>query len=154
MQAPFTIREATSADLPELQELASECAEAPAWTSSIWQQVLQSAREAEPRRIVLVAWLESRIAGFIVLHKVAAEGELENLGVALRFRRGGIGRQLCEACLVRAKEAGLRQVHLEVRESNKAALALYGKLGFEVEGKRPQYYTAPREAALLLMKRL
>ena len=39
---------------------------------------------------------------------------------------------------------------LEVRASNLAALRFYTRHKFEVVGRRPRYYTAPVEDALLL----
>ena len=39
---------------------------------------------------------------------------------------------------------------LEVRASNVAALRFYERHKFEVVGRRPRYYTAPVEDALLL----
>ena len=39
---------------------------------------------------------------------------------------------------------------LEVRASNIAALRFYEHHSFEIAGRRPRYYTAPVEDALLL----
>ena len=39
---------------------------------------------------------------------------------------------------------------LEVRESNEAAIELYLKKGFEVIGRRKQYYQRPVEDAVLM----
>ena len=44
-------------------------------------------------------------------------------------------------------------ISLEVRPSNRAAVALYTKLGFAEEGRRKNYYTDPTEDALLLTRR-
>lgn len=41
---------------------------------------------------------------------------------------------------------------LEVRPSNAAAIALYEKHGFAQVGRRKDYYTDPREDALLLTR--
>ena len=41
-------------------------------------------------------------------------------------------------------------ITLEVRESNHSAIYLYTKHGFEVVGKRKNYYDKPKEAALLM----
>jgi ribosomal-protein-alanine N-acetyltransferase len=52
-----------------------------------------------------------------------------------------------------AVAGGARSATLEVRESNRAARALYEALGFTVEGVRRNYYDAPREDAVILWHR-
>ena len=154
MPPSVIVREAVVADLPVLMDLASEAQTAPAWSLAIWQQVLDSTRQSEPDRLVFVASVEGRVTGFAVLQKVEDEGELENLAVACSFQRKGVATRLCEALFASAGRAGLKRMHLEVREGNTAALALYAKLGFQVEGQRPRYYADPCEDALLLGKAL
>jgi ribosomal-protein-alanine N-acetyltransferase len=53
-----------------------------------------------------------------------------------------------------ARDKGVTSVFLEVRESNSAAITLYGKLGFISVGKRPAYYSETGEDALVFMKKL
>ncbi len=43
---------------------------------------------------------------------------------------------------------------LEVRESNIPAINLYKKFGFLEHGKRPRYYQAPIEDAIIMWKRI
>ena len=42
-------------------------------------------------------------------------------------------------------KSGITTLHLEVRESNLPAIALYEKLGFVRDGLRPRYYENPTE---------
>jgi ribosomal protein S18 acetylase RimI-like enzyme len=58
------------------------------------------------------------------------------LGIALLppFRGQGIGKRLIPRTLDAARAFGLRRVELTVRENNKSAIALYKKVGFEIEG--------------------
>ncbi|MDR1184279.1 MAG: tRNA (adenosine(37)-N6)-threonylcarbamoyltransferase complex dimerization subunit type 1 TsaB, partial [Coriobacteriales bacterium] len=74
-------------------------------------------------------------------------GELQVLDVAVdeSRRRCGIAYKLLERLLQDAFNLGATTASLEVRESNKAARALYASLGFEQIGIRPSYY-APRES--------
>ena len=80
--------------------------------------------------------------------------EMHILKVAVTpARRGqGIATRLLKRCLAWSVEQGAVSAHLEVRPSNVAAVELYRKLGFEVVGRRPRYYTDTREDALLMMK--
>ena len=55
--------------------------------------------------------------------------------------------------LAKAREEGAVRATLEVRRSNESARALYERLGFQVEAIRPDYYTNPREDALILWLR-
>ncbi len=58
--------------------------------------------------------------------------------------------------LFRARAASVRAIFLEVRPSNKAAIALYKKKGFHQVANRPAYYQANkgREDAAVLVKKL
>ena len=42
---------------------------------------------------------------------------------------------------------------LEVRASNREAITLYEKTGFAEEGRRKEFYNAPKEDALIMTKR-
>lgn len=103
-----------------------------------------------------VAEFDGAIAGYAILSAGVGEAHLLNLCVAPESRRAGLGRLLLEAMMV---EAGLRQAHrvfLEVRPSNKAAIALYREYDFHQIGRRPEYYPARqgREDALVLVRHL
>jgi ribosomal protein S18 acetylase RimI-like enzyme len=58
------------------------------------------------------------------------ECELEDLFVAERARRSGIGKALVEASVERARARGCRRMQLNTNEANAAALALYERCGF------------------------
>jgi len=93
---------------------------------------------------------KSRLAGYLLARTIAGEGEVLTLGVHPDYRRAGLGRALLAAGIARMVEAGARVVFLEVRESNRAARALYESAGFRPAGVRPHYYRRPRENALVL----
>jgi ribosomal protein S18 acetylase RimI-like enzyme len=51
-------------------------------------------------------------------------------------RRGqGLGERLMRRALEASRAFGLARVELTVREDNRRAIALYGKLGFQLEGR-------------------
>jgi RimJ/RimL family protein N-acetyltransferase len=56
------------------------------------------------------------------------------MGVAATHRGRGIGERLARAAIEHARLAGLERVELDVFASNRAAIALYEKLGFAHEG--------------------
>ena len=82
------------------------------------------------------------------------EGQITNIATHPDFRRMGYGRAVVEALIKYAKNERLDSISLEVRESNKAAIALYTDLGFKVEGKRKDFYKKPTESALVMVLRI
>ena len=80
-------------------------------------------------------------------------GELLDLRVGRSVRRSGYGGTLLRDTLYEISQSGVRAVDLEVRESNAPARSLYAKTGFEIIGRRRDYYSLPtgeREDALLM----
>ncbi len=73
-----------------------------------------------------------------------------NLAVHPDWKRKGIGSRLVEETLSISRDNGVNKVHLEVRQSNDQAKRLYEKFGFQVIAVRPNYYTHPREDAVLM----
>ena len=79
------------------------------------------------------------------------EGQITNIATHPDYRRRGYGRAIVESLKKYAKNNGLNSISLEVRESNRAAIELYTKLGFKVEGKRKDFYTKPVENGLVMV---
>ncbi|MGH9639833.1 MAG: GNAT family N-acetyltransferase [Bryobacteraceae bacterium] len=135
------LRSAIRADLPALLAV-----ERQSFAREHWDAESLLAYEC------IVAEVERTVAGFLVSRQTFAGGkdapaerEILNLAVAPAFRRKGVATALLQEELARVG------VHfLEVRESNRAALALYGKIGFVRAGRRPDYYRSPVEAAIVM----
>ena len=90
------------------------------------------------------------IAGFIVARRVANDLEILNFAVRPMARRQGIGAALLSEALRWGSAFSAVQAFLEVRASNLAAIRFYEQHKFQVTGRRPRYYTAPIEDALVL----
>ena len=58
------------------------------------------------------------------------------IGVLADYRHRGIGRACFEALDGWAADAGIRRLELTVQATNPAAIGLYRKAGFEIEGVR------------------
>lgn len=99
--------------------------------------VLGNIRNGTPQ---FLAVEEGRVVGWcdISLSSQPVFGHCGTLGMGViaGCRGRGIGTQLLKAALARAKEIGLERVELEVFESNAAAVALYRKMGFVIEGRK------------------
>jgi len=89
------------------------------------------------------------VVGFLVARRVLDELHVFDLAVAASHRRLGLGRALVREALAWARELGLRAALLELRASNRAALALYRSCGFMEVGRRPRYYPAGEDALLM-----
>jgi ribosomal-protein-alanine N-acetyltransferase len=84
--------------------------------------------------------VQGRAVGFALWRRAADEAELLTLAVNPIHRRCGAGRCLVQTVVKRAREAGARQLFLEVGSDNRAARALYDGVGFITVGRRAAYY--------------
>lgn len=156
----FEIRPAVEADLAEILALERSIPTAPHWPADVYQMMLTALPAAtegcsnQPQRTLLVAaeqHAESGILGFAAGATLGSGyAELESVAVAGWARRRGVGEFLCRSIIRWARMLRTTELHLEVRASSSAALALYRKLGFEVAGTRPHYYAEPADDAVLL----
>jgi [ribosomal protein S18]-alanine N-acetyltransferase len=96
--------------------------------------------------------LNGKITGYAVLMMVLDEAHLLNIGVAKSQQGQGLGRQLLEHMMAVGVKHGGLNMFLEVRPSNKAAITLYEKIGFNEMAIRKGYYPAKngREDAVLM----
>lgn len=143
------LRPADTADLERLLEIAASSPGAPLWSSSTWQQILQSPTTGA-QRIVLIAESPGQRVGFGVLGLADDNAEIESLAVTEEWRRRGIARQICNDLLGWARARHAKHASLEVRVSNAGARALYLSLGFREIALRRGYYRDPEEDALVM----
>jgi ribosomal-protein-alanine acetyltransferase len=94
---------------------------------------------------------DGSLLGYGGISLVADEAEIITVAVSPLCRRQGIARALMEHMLRLAADAHA-SVYLEVRASNTPARELYLSLGFAETGVRKNYYTSPREDAILMMR--
>ena len=106
------------------------------------------------RNTVLRCLAGAGTGGFIIARAAADEGEIIRFAVRKDMRRQGMGKALLTAALADLAGRGAARVFLEVRVSNRAAVALYKKNGFRLTGVRRKYYKNPREDALCMSKEL
>ena len=104
--------------------------------------------EAE-RGFFVAAYIDGAFAGYAGMLCVLDECDVCNIATVPEFRGRGVGKALTNALIESARESGASVIMLEVRKSNAAAIALYEKAGFTLVGQRKNFYTLPREDALL-----
>jgi len=94
-----------------------------------------------PQHLLLVAILNDQIVGMLDFsngrrQRIAHTGEF-GMSVAKEFREKGIGSCLLSALLEWANSTKtIEKINLSVHSNNERAIALYRKMGFEIEGVR------------------
>ena len=95
---------------------------------------------------------KNKILGYAGMWHIVTEGHITNIAVHPDYRRNGIGTLLVQEMIKCAKEKNMLGITLEVRISNITAQKLYTKYGFRPEGFRKNYYTEPKEDAVIMWK--
>ena len=140
------IRSACSADTPRMGVLERQAPSAAHWPESFYHDIFA---EGAGVRVSLVAQQEDLLLGFLLARIIGDECELENIVVADRRQRRGLGSKLIRALIDAARAQRAKRIFLEVRESNAGARALYEKCNFAITGRRKSYYRDPVEDAVL-----
>lgn len=96
--------------------------------------------------------VNEQMAGFAITQVVLDEATLFNLAVDPAFQRRGIGRELLQHVIGELESRGIQTLWLEVRASNRPAIALYEQLDFnEVSVRRNYYPTADGKEDAIIM---
>lgn len=131
--------------LEQVEEIEKACFPDP-WSRKIFEEAL-----AEPNTTNLVALGADRtVLGYMSFTAILDEGDVNNIAVRLDCRGQGVASSLMEAFLRYGQEHGLSFLLLEVRPSNRSAVALYEKFGYIEVGRRKNYYLAPKEDAIIM----
>jgi ribosomal-protein-alanine N-acetyltransferase len=148
-EPPATVREMNHDDLSMVSDIERRSYEFP-WSHGVFRDCLLAGYQC------LALIREDRVAGYAILSVAAGEAHILNLCVDLEFRSLGYGEQLLDELLYRARSSSVLEIFLEVRPTNKTAMALYRKKGFHQIAARPAYYQANegREDAAVLAKKL
>jgi ribosomal-protein-alanine N-acetyltransferase len=151
--APVALEAATVEDLPALVALENRCHTHP-WTERGLKDALSPVAGRGEVLVLRGSWTDNDphrgIRAYCSYQVVADEAHIHNLAVAPDARRTGLARRLLAHALDIVAGHGARVVHLEVRDGNVAARALYRSMGFREVGKRSAYYSEPVEDAILL----
>ncbi len=138
----------TSAHLDEVADLERICFSTP-WSRNMLAEELDNACSAF---LVALDPEDGSVVGYAGLLVIADEGYITNVAVRPESRRGGVAGQLLDVFLNFAAANKLAFLTLEVRESNYAAIALYGSRGFRGAGRRRNYYEHPKEDAIIMTR--
>jgi len=136
------IRRLAYSDLPAVLSIERRSFPTP------WSLAMFVLELSKPSGICLAATEGDSVLGYLVCSRYDQVWHLMNVAVAPERRRAGIARGLIEQLV---EEGGGRlPFTLEVRVSNRPAIAMYERLGFRSAGVRPRYYQDNGEDALIM----
>ena len=92
----------------------------------------------------------NNLLGYAGSWQILEEAHITNVAVSPEMRRKHIGEALLCAIIEDCYKNMVKYITLEVRVSNKAAIALYEKYGFKSFGTRIGYYQNNNEDALIM----
>ncbi len=104
----------------------------------------------DPNKFFYVAKSDGRIVGLCGMLVAVDSADILTIVVDEIVRRQGIGRMLLDRLASAAREKGVLSILLEVRASNKGAIAFYEEYGFEMISGRHNYYREPMEDAVIM----
>jgi ribosomal-protein-alanine N-acetyltransferase len=148
-EIPVSVRSMTEDDLEAVVELERASYAFP-WSPGIFRDCLRTGYHG------YLAEDSGGICGYYIVSIGVHEGHLLNLCVDSRLRGRGLGRRLLHHAMQLFRSEQAATVFLEVRPSNKVAIALYESEGFVEIGTRKDYYRSAgdREDALVLARDL
>ena len=132
-------------DVPDVHRIESASFPTP-WPDYAFKQEIQTNRLAH----YLVVKAGDETVGYGGMWLMVDEAHVTTFAVLPEWRRRGIGGRLMLELMHVALKLNAHIVTLEVRLSNHAARALYGKFGFRPVGIRPRYYSDNNEDALIM----
>lgn len=142
------IEKMTSGHLDDVYIIETECFSHP-WSKQSLEEELNNETS-----LFLVAKEENEVIGYIGMSIVIDEGYIFNVAVREKYRNKGVATALINELVTYGKKNNFSFITLEVRESNLPAISLYSKFGFIKAGERKNYYSNPKENAILMTKYL
>ncbi|MGM9646222.1 MAG: ribosomal protein S18-alanine N-acetyltransferase [Eubacteriales bacterium] len=138
--------EVSDEDIRALANIESACFSSP-WKESSFRDSLKN-RNTVWR--FFLAKDKNGAVGYGGVYSVIDEAFITNIAVMPEFRRRKIASLLLECIISYCKRYAVKRLMLEVRISNDAAISLYRKFGFTVDGISKNHYFAPTEDAYLM----
>lgn len=140
--AEGAVRRLAYSDLPAVISIERRSFPSP------WSLAMFVLELSKPSGICLAATDGNELLGYLVCSRYDQVWHLMNVAVSPEHRRRGVARGLISRLLDEGR--GRLPFTLEVRVSNRGAIAMYEGLGFRSAGVRPRYYQDNGEDALIM----
>lgn len=123
----------------QLQAIEKACFGRDAWTINNIVSEFQNEYSH-----IFCETLNEQIVGYACVRIMYEEAQICNIAVLPDYRRQGIATRLLEAVHELAVDEGCERSELEVNVANAPAIELYKKCGYEIAGKRVNFYRRTR----------
>jgi [ribosomal protein S18]-alanine N-acetyltransferase len=125
------VRRLQEDDLPDLVKLEQETFP---W---LWWETATTFRQAnqKPDTVVLLAYLDEQLAGYLILAVRGTWGHLNRIGLHPAHQRQGFGRELLAVAIEEMALRGARTVGLNTQSNNTRSQRLYEGFGFAATGE-------------------
>jgi ribosomal-protein-alanine N-acetyltransferase len=147
--SPYRLEAARPEDLDEIARIEKEAFVVP------WKREFFSTELLEPFRYARILMREDggqpRIGGYLFAVSLYEEFHINKIATDARVRSRGLGRELLEDAIARARSVGAGTVTLEVRVSNVPARQFYKSYGFREAFRRKAYYQDGEDALALVL---
>lgn len=148
MSEGHTVRPLLAADLD-----AVAAAEPVLFGSQAWSRSVYAEEIARPDRRYVAVDVDGELAGYAGV-ALDPEWTVMTVGVLPHARRRGIAEALLDSLVTIARDAGGRELFLEVKARDGAAQQLYRNAGFHLVGLRRKYYQPEGADAVVMRLRL
>lgn len=132
----------------KLSRLDRLCVGADGWSAESFRS-----EACKDNGFVLYIAENGEVIALLSGYSAVGEGDITSVAVSPEYRRRGLAARLIGE-FERLLPDDTESIFLEVRESNAGAAALYEKCGFERLSVRKNFYTQPRENAVVMAKKL
>ena len=88
--------------------------------------------------------VDDKIVGYVCVRIMYEEAQICNIAVLPEYRRKGIATKLLETVAEFSVVQKCERAELEVNTANTAAVELYKKCGYQIEGTRVNFYRRTR----------
>lgn len=134
----------TGSDLDEVIKVERQVFSCP-WTKSMYQHELEKEDSC-----YLAVRFNGSLIGYGGVLIILEEAHVMTMAVREDFRNMGVATRLMLELIESAIAMGARFLTLEVRKSNRPAIGLYWRFGFQIMGERKHYYMDNFENALIM----
>ncbi len=140
------IRNFRTEDIEDICRIEKELFPEDPWDSDTFINEFSS----NPFANLFVYEVNNEIAGYVDLWISYENAEIADIAVTSSYQHQHIGSALMDYCIQKCMESGCINISLEVRISNKNAIALYEKEGFIKAARRRHYYSDGEDAWLMV----